>query len=200
MGLLFAFMPVLATAAGGDGFDVSLLLTVMARVAGKLAVLGVAALVVARTVLPPATRWLARRFGADSFQLAAIAFCMLCALASARQGVSAELGAFVAGVMLSATEQQEAVLHHLGELAAARAGCTCACLPLLAGSSKQCWLPSFSLPAPRALLPPFLSFPHLALLPFLNLHPFHALPIPSLPQSRSPSSSWPSSSPPLAWC
>ncbi|KAL4443410.1 hypothetical protein ABPG75_011147 [Micractinium tetrahymenae] len=113
VGLLFAFMPVLATAGGGAGFDLSLLVTVMARVAGKLAVLGVGALVVSRTVLPPTTRWLARRYGADSFQLAAIAFCLLCALASARQGVSAELGAFVAGVMLSATEQQETVLHHL---------------------------------------------------------------------------------------
>ncbi|KAL4429184.1 hypothetical protein ABPG77_010163 [Micractinium sp. CCAP 211/92] len=116
VGLLFAFMPVLATAAGGSGFDLSLLVTVMARVAGKLAVLAVGALAVARTVLPPATRWLARRYGADSFQLAAISFCLLCALATARQGVSAELGAFVAGVMLSATEQQETVLHHLEPL------------------------------------------------------------------------------------
>ncbi|PSC72593.1 K(+) efflux antiporter 4-like isoform A [Micractinium conductrix] len=113
VGLLFAFMPVLATAAGEGGFDLSLLLTVMARVAGKLAVLAVGALVVARTVLPPTWRVLARRFGTDSFQLASIAFCLLCALASARQGLSAELGAFVAGVMLSATEQQEAILHHL---------------------------------------------------------------------------------------
>ena len=115
VGLLFAFMPVLATAAGGSSeFDLPLLLTVMARVLVKLAVLAVGALVVARTVLPPAWRWLARRFGPESFQLASIAFCLLCALATARQGVSAELGAFVAGVMLSATEQQEAVLHHLG--------------------------------------------------------------------------------------
>ena len=116
MGLLFAFMPVLATAAGGSNeYDLVLLLTVMARVVAKLAVLAVGALVLARTVLPPAWRWLARRFGPESFQLASIAFCLLCALTTARQGVSAELGAFAAGVMLSATEQQEAVLHHLGE-------------------------------------------------------------------------------------
>ncbi len=117
MGLLFAFMPVLATAAGGSNeYDLVLLLSVMARVVAKLAVLAVGALVLARTVLPPAWRWLARRFGPESFQLASIAFCLLCALTTARQGVSAELGAFAAGVMLSATEQQEAVLHHLGEL------------------------------------------------------------------------------------
>jgi Kef-type K+ transport system membrane component KefB len=118
VGLLFAFMPVLATASGGTGFDIALLLSVMGRVVVKLAVLAAAALLVARTVLPPTMRFLARRFGADSFQLASIAFCLLCALGTARQGLSAELGAFVAGVMLSATEQQEAVLHHLGEHAA----------------------------------------------------------------------------------
>ena len=118
VGLLFAFMPVLATASGGAGFDIALLLSVMGRVVAKLAVLAAVALLVARTVLPPTMRFLARRFGADSFQLASIAFCLLCALGTARQGLSAELGAFVAGVMLSATEQQEAVLHHLGEPAA----------------------------------------------------------------------------------
>ena len=115
VGLLFAFMPVLATASGGTGFDIALLLSVMGRVVVKLAVLAAAALLVARTVLPPTMCFLARRFGADSFQLASIAFCLLCALGTARQGLSAELGAFVAGVMLSATEQQEAVLHHLGD-------------------------------------------------------------------------------------
>ncbi|EFN57909.1 hypothetical protein CHLNCDRAFT_7714, partial [Chlorella variabilis] len=113
VGLLFALMPVLAAAGGGSGFDITLLLTVMGRVVAKLAVLAVGALLVARTVLPPAMRALQRRFGPDSFQLAAVAFCLLCALATARQGISAELGAFVAGVMLSATEQQESVLHNI---------------------------------------------------------------------------------------
>lgn len=113
VGLLFAFIPVLVSAGGGGGFNFSLLVSVMARVVGKLAILATVALMFARTILPPATRWLARRFGADSFQLATIAFCLLCALATARQGISAELGAFVAGIMLSATEQQETILHHL---------------------------------------------------------------------------------------
>lgn len=115
MGLLFAFMPVLAASGGSSGFDVALLLTVMGRVVLKLAVLVGVALVVARVVLPPTMRALQRRFGPDSFQLAAIAFCLVCALATAKQGISGELGAFAAGIMLSATDQQEAVLHHLGE-------------------------------------------------------------------------------------
>jgi Kef-type K+ transport system membrane component KefB len=115
VGLLFAFMPVLAASGGSSGFDVALLLTVMGRVVLKLAVLVGVALVVARVVLPPTMRALQRRFGPDSFQLAAIAFCLVCALATAKQGISGELGAFAAGIMLSATDQQEAVLHHLGE-------------------------------------------------------------------------------------
>lgn len=152
MGLLFAFMPVLSTAAGGTGdFDFPLMLTVMGRVALKLAVLALGALLVARTVLPPAWRVLARRFGAESFQLASIAFCLLCALATARQGISAELGAFVAGVMLSATEQAEAVAHHLGE-----------CLPALGlasgGRGTPLWMPALAPPSPclagGAALPP----------------------------------------------
>ncbi|KAI3427997.1 hypothetical protein D9Q98_006384 [Chlorella vulgaris] len=113
VGLLFAFMPVLAASGGSSGFDVALLLTVMGRVVLKLAVLVGVALVVARVVLPPTMRALQRRFGPDSFQLAAIAFCLVCALATAKQGISGELGAFAAGIMLSATDQQEAVLHHL---------------------------------------------------------------------------------------
>jgi Kef-type K+ transport system membrane component KefB len=114
VGLLFALMPVLGAAGGGDGFDVRLLLTVMGRVLGKLAVLAAGAALFSRLVLPFAMRALSRRARGETFQLAAIAFCMLCALCTARQGVSAELGAFVAGVMLSATEQQEAVLHNIG--------------------------------------------------------------------------------------
>jgi hypothetical protein len=123
-------MPVLAAAGGSSGFDVALLLSVMGHVVAKLAVLALGALAVSRTVLPPAMRALSRRFGPDSFQLAAIAFCLLCALGTARQGISPELGAFVAGVMLSATEQQDAVLHHLGEQLVPLAPCS----PILHGS------------------------------------------------------------------
>lgn len=214
VGLLFAFMPVLATTAAGAGFDISLLITVMARVAGKLAVLAVGALVVARTVLPPATRWLARRYGADSFQLTAIAFCLLCALGTARQGVSAELGAFVAGVMLSATEQQETVLHHLGaRLAGGTATHSCAGLRC-EGSDDVCAAAATAvlrgpvLPAlhhwPRASDPrlwaPCCGAGGASSTGGLKSR---ACALPSSlcrSQNPSPSSSWPCSSPPPAWC
>ncbi len=46
--------------------------------------------------------------------MAAIAFCLVTALATTRLGVSPELGAFIAGVMVGSTDQQESMLHHLG--------------------------------------------------------------------------------------
>lgn len=210
VGLLFAFMPVLAMAAGGSSeYDLVLLLTVMGRVVAKLAVLAVGALVLARTVLPPTWRWLARRFGPESFQLASIAFCLLCALITARQGVSAELGAFAAGVMLSATEQQEAVLHHLGEAAALMGRCGCVCCLLRALSALHVVLPLLWRAAAWLLLcerlgygshPPALPAPHF-LAPSPSAAPSaepwaHQPPL----QSRWPSSSWPCLSPPPAWC
>lgn len=48
--------------------------------------------------------------------MVSIAFCLLTALAGVRLGVSSELGAFMAGVMVSATDQQEQMQHQLGEL------------------------------------------------------------------------------------
>ena len=51
---------------------------------------------------------------AETYQLAAIAFCLVTALATTRLGVSPELGAFIAGVMVGSTDQQESMLHHLG--------------------------------------------------------------------------------------
>lgn len=202
VGLLFAFMPVLAAAGGSSGFDVALLLSVMGHVVAKLAVLALGALAVSRTVLPPAMRALARRFGPDSFQLAAIAFCLLCALGTARQGISPELGAFVAGVMLSATEQQDAVLHHLGEQAVPRcsASRTVRAPRWPAVSVPHARLGSCTLRRTRGLL----DLRSLVMV----LHSCIISLIPSAPsfpptppgQSPSPSSSSPSSSPPPAWC
>ena len=181
MGLLFAFMPVLSTAAGGTAdFDLPLLLSVMGRVAAKLGVLALGALLVARTVLPPAWRVLARRFGAEPFQLASIAFCLLCALGTARQGISAELGAFVAGVMLSATEQAEAVAHHLGAPACCLGLCRAVVRRVLAGRAAAaehgC---SAAQPAPPAVAPR--AQPTLA-----PRHPQSRREVPALPLAARP--------------
>ena len=124
VGLLFAFIPVLGRAAASEnGLDARELLSVLLLVGAKLGVVAAVAAAIARTALPPLARALARLFSDESFLMASMAFCLLASLLTARQGVSSELGAFVAGVMLSATDQQEAVLHHLGERRGGGRGC-----------------------------------------------------------------------------
>ena len=102
VGLLFATMPVLSQAAAGGGVTGAGLIKATARMGGSLAlVVGVAA-VAARGLLPAAGAAAARRASPELFQLGAIAFCLLSGAATARLGLSTELGAFIAGAALGA--------------------------------------------------------------------------------------------------
>ncbi|CAK0783762.1 hypothetical protein CVIRNUC_006962 [Coccomyxa viridis] len=116
VGLLFAFMPVLANNRSGgdvDHFDVVRLLF---RVAVSLGSGLVVAVITARTVLPLAVRLMAKHATPELYQLTVLAFCLCSGWLSGYMGLSTELGAFVAGVMMSATEQQENTLHQLEPL------------------------------------------------------------------------------------
>ncbi|GAB4816982.1 hypothetical protein N2152v2_004028 [Parachlorella kessleri] len=113
VGLLFALMPVLSSAADGDKVSVRTLATVLGRLAVVLIATVGTAVLLARTLLPRLVRALARHSSAETYQMAAIAFCLVTALATTRLGVSPELGAFIAGVMVGSTDQQESMLHHL---------------------------------------------------------------------------------------
>ncbi|CAL8461875.1 g1406 [Coccomyxa elongata] len=116
VGLLFAFMPVLANNRSGgevDHFDV---LRLLFRVTLSLGSGILVAVLVARMVLPPAVRLLAKHASTELYQLTLISFCLCSSWLSGYMGLSTELGAFVAGVMLSATEQQENALHQLEHL------------------------------------------------------------------------------------
>ncbi|KAK9833979.1 hypothetical protein WJX81_000500 [Elliptochloris bilobata] len=115
VGLLFAFMPVLAGSRGGGGDQLEVV-RLLVRVTFTLAVGLAAAMAVARTALPPALRVLSRHASPELYQLTLIAFCLLCGWLSGFMGLSTELGAFVAGVMLSATDQQEHCLAQLEHL------------------------------------------------------------------------------------
>ncbi|KAK9819825.1 hypothetical protein WJX72_002802 [[Myrmecia] bisecta] len=113
VGLLFAFMPVLANNSPGeqpDHMDVAMLLF---RVSVSLGSCVAMAVLITRTLLPPSVRFLAKHASSELYQLTIIAFCLVSGLISGYMGLSTELGAFVAGVMLSATDQQENALHHL---------------------------------------------------------------------------------------
>lgn len=109
VGLLFAFMPVLASEGIEKGLELGQLAIVSVRVLGTLALTAAVAAAAAATFLPFLAR-AAARYSSETFQLATLGFCLAAGMATTRLGISGELGAFLAGVLLSATEQQDAVL------------------------------------------------------------------------------------------
>ena len=98
-----------------------------AQVLGKLAgILAVTALL-ARTAVPVTIGWLKARFSDELFQLAMVGYCMSCAWACGRAGLSHELGAFLAGIMVAGMENHASVASATEQ---ARAPLTCVA-PLL---------------------------------------------------------------------
>lgn len=119
VGLLFAFMPILAHkpssgSEGSSGMITQLVFKVLLSLAATVA----AAIAIARTVLPSMAKMLAKHATTELFQLTLIAFCLVGSFISGRLGLSTELGAFIAGVMLSTTDQQENALHQLEQVKA----------------------------------------------------------------------------------
>ncbi|KAG0594458.1 hypothetical protein M758_UG079300 [Ceratodon purpureus] len=110
VGLLFALLPVL----GGSGTVVSGLLS-MARSLFVLGVFLTTAAVLARTLVPRFLRLMVRlsRQTNELYQLTAVAFCLLIAWISDKLGLSLELGAFIAGVMISTTDLAEHTLEQV---------------------------------------------------------------------------------------
>lgn len=110
VGLLFALLPVL----GGSGTVISGLLS-MARSLFVLGVFLAMAAVLARTLVPQFLRLMVRlsRQTNELYQLTAVAFCLLIAWISDKLGLSLELGAFVAGVMISTTDLAEHTLEQV---------------------------------------------------------------------------------------
>ncbi|DBA96469.1 hypothetical protein WJX77_004607 [Trebouxia sp. C0004] len=114
VGLLFAFMPVLAHNANSrGGVDNMMVLRLLLKVTVTLGGCLLAAMALTRSVLPRSLRFLATHSSAELFQLTVLAFCLVSAWISGYLGLSSELGAFVAGVMLSSTDQQEHCLSQL---------------------------------------------------------------------------------------
>ncbi|DBA65688.1 TPA: hypothetical protein ACH3X2_002741 [Trebouxia sp. C0005] len=114
VGLLFAFMPVLAHNANSKGgVDNMMVLRLLLKVTVTLGGCLLAAMALTRSVLPRSLRFLATHSSAELFQLTVLAFCLVSAWISGYLGLSSELGAFVAGVMLSSTDQQEHCLSQL---------------------------------------------------------------------------------------
>ncbi|KAL3132500.1 hypothetical protein ABBQ32_009046 [Trebouxia sp. C0010 RCD-2024] len=113
VGLLFAFMPVLAHSSKKAAVDNMLILRLLLKVTLTLGGCLTVAVALTRSVLPRSLRFLATNSSAELFQLTVLAFCLVNAWISGYLGLSSELGAFVAGVMLSSTDQQEHCLNQL---------------------------------------------------------------------------------------
>lgn len=64
-----------------------------------------------KSLVPAAVTFIKLRFSDELFQTAIIGYCMTCAWICGRLGLSHELGAFLAGIMLSSFEHHHSVLH-----------------------------------------------------------------------------------------
>eukprot|EP00243_Klebsormidium_subtile_P010895 TRINITY_DN5975_c0_g1_i3.p1 TRINITY_DN5975_c0_g1~~TRINITY_DN5975_c0_g1_i3.p1 ORF type:complete len:652 (+),score=161.58 TRINITY_DN5975_c0_g1_i3:409-2364(+) len=109
VGMLFALLPILG------GGDIAQGVISMSREVMLLGMFLVLATLAARLVLP---RLLALVAGLSAqsnelFQLFAIAFCLAVAWVTDQCGLSVELGAFAAGIMISSTQYQEHALHQV---------------------------------------------------------------------------------------
>ena len=112
VGVLFALLPVL----GGSG-DVQGGFAAMAGLALRMALFLAGALLLSRRAVGPFLRALqlisGRSGGEELFQMVVVAFCLVVAWASDALGLSIEMGAFVAGTMISSTEHAQRTLHHV---------------------------------------------------------------------------------------
>lgn len=106
VGVFFSLLPVL----GGDtsgGF------VALCALAVRIALFVAGAMFVARRAVAQLLRALQRLDGSSGelFQIGMVAFCLVVAWASDALGLSIEMGAFVAGAMVSSTGEAERVLH-----------------------------------------------------------------------------------------
>jgi len=106
IGLLFAMLPSMGDPERGAGAA----LAALTRVAAAAAAVAACAAAAARLAVPPLLRWAAAR-GPELQQLTSLALCLALSKASDAAGLSLELGAFVAGVMIAAAEHGERTLH-----------------------------------------------------------------------------------------
>eukprot|EP00854_Cymbomonas_tetramitiformis_P002538 gene2538-3288_t len=111
VGLLFALLPVL----GGESIGVMEVTVAVVKSFSKLAVFLFCCYSATRSLVPQFLRHLTvvSNQTDELYQLALIAFCLSISWLSDYLGLSIELGAFVAGVMVSTTEYADRTLHQI---------------------------------------------------------------------------------------
>lgn len=145
VGLIFAFMPVLASASSSSGrYTAGDIIRIIGKVFGTLSIAVIMTILFALMAAPAFVQFI-KRSSAETFQvrlfltflsfffarllsrppiihhsrthpptlsqLSILGFALLLALVTTKLGISAELGAFMAGAALSTTEDQQAILH-----------------------------------------------------------------------------------------
>ena len=112
VGLIFAFMPVLASAssATSGAFTAGEIFRIIGKVFGTLSIAVILTVLFALMAAPAFVQYI-KRSSAETFQLSILGFALMLALCTTKLGISAELGAFMAGAALSATEDQQGILH-----------------------------------------------------------------------------------------
>lgn len=110
VGLLFALVPALAVGTTFGTFAFALL-----SICVKMCIFFSCCLILSRTVVTKVFRFASRQ-AVELYQMVAVAFCLAIALASDQLGLSLELGAFTAGVMISSTPHVEKTVENLQQV------------------------------------------------------------------------------------
>ncbi len=109
VGLMLALLPAL-------GKPVQELGQALLRSTLEIGLFSLAALVTAVWIIPPFLRLLAQRESRELFLLGVISLCAGIALLTHRLGISSEIGAFVAGLMVSEVEYADQTLDYVEPL------------------------------------------------------------------------------------
>ncbi|MBD1871181.1 cation:proton antiporter [Cyanobacteria bacterium FACHB-471] len=106
LGLMLAVLPALDRPYDEIGLAVGLALLKIALLAGAAVVAGI-------WLIPPLLRFLARTESRELFLLGVVALCLGIALLTESLGLSIEMGAFIAGLMISEVEYADQTLTYV---------------------------------------------------------------------------------------
>jgi monovalent cation:H+ antiporter-2, CPA2 family len=106
LGLMLAVLPALDRPYDEIGLAVGLALSKIALLAGAAVIAGI-------WLIPPLLRFLARTESRELFLLGVVALCLGIALLTESLGLSIEMGAFIAGLMISEVEYADQTLTYV---------------------------------------------------------------------------------------
>jgi CPA2 family monovalent cation:H+ antiporter-2 len=106
LGLMLAILPALNSPIDQLGFAIAIALL-------KLALFALGAIFVGKWLIPPFLQLLAKTESRELFLLGVVTLCLGIALLTGKIGLSTEMGAFVAGLMISEVEYADQTLDYV---------------------------------------------------------------------------------------